>query len=356
MKRQQKEKMIPTFLLVAAVVVASGVAGCGRRGPEKDLRGELAALAGVMAAEKDLREVRFLDLNNDGVREVILVFGPRELLNFDVFYREKNGSWKITPMVNDRNNPREFVGSRLEEIGEPDEEGIPRITVSSLLYDGNTMIKEIRWNPDGYSVLNQRTQIAGQTAAPPRTEPSRPAATAPASRPQAAQSSQTPQRTEPRVAATPTAQTGTAPAAQAAAAPARVEPETPKPAPIPPVVPEVGTYVVRKGDTVFGLANALGISPSRLEELNGNQLQRRGLRIGQRINVPVPSGKKENVQVRIQKESYTVRSGDNLTGIAVRFGTSIQAIRSWNPSIPADGTIKVGQTLSIHHVVLEITA
>ena len=193
MKRQYKKMMLAAGCLVLAGVMAAG--GCGRRNPKEDLRGELAAIAGSMAADKDLREIMFRDLNHDGEREVILVFGPRELLNFDVFYREENGQWKITPTVNDQNNPREFVNTQLESIGQINGDSLPEITVSSRLYDGNTMVKEIRWSPSGYTVVNQRTVLAGRPLTPKKTETARPsgqAGTIP---------SGTTQKAEPKVAA-----------------------------------------------------------------------------------------------------------------------------------------------------------
>ncbi|MEA1996943.1 MAG: LysM peptidoglycan-binding domain-containing protein, partial [Gemmatimonadota bacterium] len=109
-----------------------------------------------------------------------------------------------------------------------------------------------------------------------------------------------------------------------------------------------------KGDTVFGIAHILGVPPDKLESLNNNQLARRGLRIGQKITVPVPGGRKQNVSVRIEKERYKVKRGDSLTLIARKYGTSVRALKSWNHSIPANGSLKAGQSLYIHHAVVDI--
>ncbi|HLA39460.1 MAG TPA: hypothetical protein VJ417_05650, partial [Candidatus Glassbacteria bacterium] len=199
-----------------------------RGGDEENPADVLARVAGEMAAGNDLREVRFDDLNGDGQREVILVYGPRELLNFDVYYCTEGGDWKITPLVNDKQNPREFVSTRLDSIGDEDGDGRMEIQVSSRLYDGNTMVKEIHWGAVGYEVVSQRTVIARSAQA----QPARPAATA---------------APQPKAAGGGTTQ----PALTAAAASAGdKKPETvaqPKPEPIPPITPSWGTYMVRKG-------------------------------------------------------------------------------------------------------------
>ena len=238
-------------------------------------------------------------------------------------------------MINDQHNPREFVSTSLDSIRDSDGDGIPEISVSSRLYDGNTMVKELHWMPGGYEVIDQRTIIA--KAEPPARTPQRTRQTS------AGQSEPAPSIPKDQAAE------------QKTAAETEPEPEPPpKPKPIPPVTPSTGTYMVKKGDTVYGLARDLGISPEGLESLNNNQLARRGLRIGQKIAVPVPSKRMANVSVRIEKERYQVRPGDSLSSIAQKYGTTVRAIKSWNHSLPPDGTIKVGQYLNIHHAVVDI--
>jgi len=306
-------------LFMLLVVVLVGVAGlvCSRRLDEGDPGGALAQLAGKMARENDLQKVLFEDLDGDGSREVILVFGQRELLNFDVYYRH-DGDWIETPMVNDQGNPREFKGARLDSIRDLDSDRRCEIRVSSRLYDGNSLVKELHWTPEGYQVIGQSTVIARpQRVSPPRTikeTPSDSAATAAAEKPK----------------------------------------EKPKPKPYRPLTPQTGTYLVRKGDTVYGLARLFGVSSEELESLNDNQLARRGLRIGQRISVPTPGRRNPNFTVRIDREDHVVTRGESLTSIARKYGVSVRGLISWNPSLPEDGSIKVGQKLKIHRAVVDI--
>ncbi|MFC1544990.1 LysM peptidoglycan-binding domain-containing protein, partial [Gemmatimonadota bacterium] len=66
-----------------------------------------------------------------------------------------------------------------------------------------------------------------------------------------------------------TATTQTQPS-QTQAAPPEPKPEEKK---IPPIIPSWGTYAVKKGDTLIGIARDLGASLDEIERYNHNQLQ-----------------------------------------------------------------------------------
>ena len=105
------------------------------------------------------------------------------------------------------------------------------------------------------------------------------------------------------------------------------------------------SYRVKRGDTLYGIAQRHGISCAVLAERNG--LSRNyHVYAGQRLTIPA--------KATAQPGSYTVKRGDTLSGISDKQGVSVRALKSWNHDIPSDGTIKVGQRLAIHHAVVTI--
>jgi predicted chitinase/LysM repeat protein len=106
----------------------------------------------------------------------------------------------------------------------------------------------------------------------------------------------------------------------------------------------VTTYSVRSGDTLSGLAQRFKTSVGELQKKNGIK-DANLIRVGQRLAVdgfqaaaPARSGGKAT--------SYTVRSGDTLSGIADRFKTTTAALAKAN-NISNPNKIYVGQKLTI---------
>lgn len=93
------------------------------------------------------------------------------------------------------------------------------------------------------------------------------------------------------------------------------------------------TYTVRYGDTLSGIASRYGTSVSALASLNG-------------ISNPnwIYPGQVLKLSGGSSTRSYTVRSGDTLSGIASRLGTSWTALKAKN-GIANANLIYPGQTL-----------
>ena len=101
--------------------------------------------------------------------------------------------------------------------------------------------------------------------------------------------------------------------------------------------PAVGTYTVRSGDTLSSIAAKFGTSYQTLANLNG--LSNPNLiYVGQVLRV--------NGSASTGSVYYTVRVGDNLSAIASRYGTSYQSIASLN-GLANPNLIYAGQTLKI---------
>lgn len=117
--------------------------------------------------------------------------------------------------------------------------------------------------------------------------------------------------------------------------------------PVPPTMPTVQEYVVEQGDTFYSIGKKLGISMQAIAEANPNVEPTR-LRIGQTLVIPtsaperVPSGAGT---LPTGETVYTVKSGDTLSRIAQRYGTTVKEIQSANNLLTSK--ILVGQKLTI---------
>jgi LysM repeat protein len=115
---------------------------------------------------------------------------------------------------------------------------------------------------------------------------------------------------------------------------------TPAPAPTPPA--SGGKYTVVSGDTMSGIAAKYGISLGQLEGMNPQVTNPNLIGVGQVLNVPggsspapAPSG-----------GTYTVKSGDTLSGIAAKFGTTYQHLAQIN-GLSDPNKIYPGQILKV---------
>ncbi len=110
-------------------------------------------------------------------------------------------------------------------------------------------------------------------------------------------------------------------------------------------------YTVQSGDTLSGIASSFNTTVSSLASLNG--LSNPNLiYVGQRLLLHSGSSTTNNNnnsssnQTAAAGETYTVRAGDTLSGIAAQFGTSYQNLANIN-HLSNPNQIYVGQTLVI---------
>jgi len=99
-----------------------------------------------------------------------------------------------------------------------------------------------------------------------------------------------------------------------------------------------GVYVVKSGDTLSAIALKFGVTVADLMAWNSitdaNKIQ-----VGQVLIVKKPAG---TTQI-----TYTVISGDTLSGIALKYDVTVAQLMSWN-SITDPNKIFVGQKLTIY--------
>ena len=108
-----------------------------------------------------------------------------------------------------------------------------------------------------------------------------------------------------------------------------------------------GTYTVKSGDTLSKIANQFGTNYETLARLNNLSNPNR-IYVGQTLKV---NGSVNNTQSTVNVPtsttgSYTVKSGDTLSGIAAKFGTTYEALAQRN-NINNPNEIYVGQVIRV---------
>jgi len=99
-----------------------------------------------------------------------------------------------------------------------------------------------------------------------------------------------------------------------------------------------GTYVVQSGDTLSTIAQAYGLSLRQLRELNSIPRGKSLIRVGQRLNV---------TDETVASRTHVVRRGETLSGIASRYGMSLATLRDVNGMAPSENLIQAGQRLRV---------
>ena len=104
---------------------------------------------------------------------------------------------------------------------------------------------------------------------------------------------------------------------------------------------KTSTYTVKSGDTLSGIAAKYGTTTKALQNLNGIT-NANLIYAGQKLIV---SGKAK-AKKKSTAKYHTVRSGDTVSGLAVKYGSTQKQIVNWNKLASAD-KIYVGQKLRV---------
>ena len=104
---------------------------------------------------------------------------------------------------------------------------------------------------------------------------------------------------------------------------------------LPSTTASTNTYTVKAGDTLYGIANKYNTTVDTLKSLNN--LTSNTLSIGQVLKLPGSSA--------TSTDTYTVKSGDTLYAIANKYNTTVDALKSLNDL--TSNTLSIGQTLKI---------
>lgn len=121
------------------------------------------------------------------------------------------------------------------------------------------------------------------------------------------------------------------------------EPKAP-PKPVTASSPRTTEYVVRSGDTLSGIAGRYGTTVAKLRSANGMRSSR--LSVGQRLVIPATARRlNEEKNVASAERVYIVRSGDTLSAIAAANNTSIAELKRANNL--RTNRLSVGQELKL---------
>ncbi len=112
------------------------------------------------------------------------------------------------------------------------------------------------------------------------------------------------------------------------------------------------SYRIQPGDSMSSIAARNGVSLAALERANPQVRNPNMIYAGETLNIP---GKSDSFHAPAPKRSsgggsggsYTVRSGDTMSGIAARHGVSLGALERANPQVRNPNQISVGQRLNI---------
>jgi membrane-bound lytic murein transglycosylase D len=108
-------------------------------------------------------------------------------------------------------------------------------------------------------------------------------------------------------------------------------------------------YEVRSGDTLWGIARRFDLSLSTLVQANGLNPDR-PLRAGTHLYIPDMSSAQQHQASQAAQQArihYQVKKGDNVWSIARKFGVSAQKVLRWN-KLSARDVIRPGDTLTIY--------
>lgn len=98
------------------------------------------------------------------------------------------------------------------------------------------------------------------------------------------------------------------------------------------VIIDDNIYIVKSGDTLYSIANNLGVSVDELKSTNN--LVSNALSIGQQLKIP---------GVNVDDNTYTVVSGDTLYSVAKKFGTNVSELKELNKL--NNNNLNIGQVL-----------
>ena len=109
---------------------------------------------------------------------------------------------------------------------------------------------------------------------------------------------------------------------------------------------QTASHEVQKGETLYSISRKYGISVGELCSEN-NISTSAVIKTGQKLKIPTQNSSETKNSQKVEKtDTYIVKKGDTLYGIAKRFGISVETLTILN-KMSGSNTIKVGQVLTV---------
>jgi LysM repeat protein len=107
------------------------------------------------------------------------------------------------------------------------------------------------------------------------------------------------------------------------------------------------TYEVRWGDTLSGIARRFGTTVDAIVASNPQIVDRNQVKAGTVLTIPGASAAPGEAPVATETGEYVIQRGDTLANIASRFGTTVAALTEANPWITNVNYVQAGRALVI---------
>ncbi|NMH27872.1 muramidase family protein [Flavobacterium silvaticum] len=109
-------------------------------------------------------------------------------------------------------------------------------------------------------------------------------------------------------------------------------------------------HTVSPGETLASVARNYGITVDALKAANPQAADRK-LHADETLVIPsseglIPSNEGASMGISDSPSDYKVESGDTLSGLALKFGTSADAIKGLNPKVAKRG-LRAGETIKV---------
>jgi LysM repeat protein len=115
--------------------------------------------------------------------------------------------------------------------------------------------------------------------------------------------------------------------------------------PAPSTTPSSGTHIVQRGENLYRISLRYGTTVQEIAAANGLVNTSR-IYVGQKLVIPGASASSAPSAPTSSGKTYTVKRGDTLSAIGLRYGVSTWSLANLN-SIPDPSLIFVGQVLRI---------